>query len=46
MRNAIKGIKVKKIEKGFTKPRQQIIDELYTATLLAGEIPELFTTNV
>ena len=46
MRNTIKGIKIEKVEKGFTKPRQQIIDELYTATPPAGEIPELFTTNV
>ena len=46
MRNTIKRIKIKKVEKGFTKPRQQIIDKLYTATPLAGEIPELFTTNI
>ena len=46
MRNVIKGIKVEKIEKGFTKPRQQIIDELYAAAPLAGEIPELFTTDI
>ena len=46
VRNAIKGIKVEKVEKGFTKPRQQIIDELYAAAPPAGEIPELFTTDV
>ena len=46
MRNTIKGIKIKKVEKGFTKPRQQIINELYTAAPLVGEIPELFTTNI
>ena len=46
MRNAIKGIKVEKVEKGFTKPRQQIINELYAAALLAGEILELFTTDI
>ena len=46
VRNAIKRIKVKKVEKGFTKPRQQIIDKLYATALPAGEILELFTTNV
>ena len=46
MRNIIKGIKVEKVEKGFIKPRQQIIDELYAAALPAGEIPELFTTDI
>ena len=46
VRNAIKGIKVEKVEKGFTKPRQQIINELYATAPPAGEIPELFTTDV
>ena len=46
MRNTIKGIKIKKIKKRFTKPRQQIINKLYAATPLAGKIPELFTTNI
>ena len=46
MRNIIKGIKIKKIKKGFTKPRQQIINELYTTTLLVGKIPELFITDI
>ena len=46
MKNVIKGIKVKKIEKGFTKPHQQIINKLYAAAPPAGEIPELFTTDI
>ena len=46
VRNTIKGIKIEKVEKGFMKPRQQIIDELYTAALLVGEILELFITNI
>ena len=46
MKNIIKRIKIEKVEKGFTKPRQQIIDKLYAATLPAGKIPELFITNI
>ena len=46
MKNAIKEIKIEKVEKRFTKPRQQIINELYATTPPAGEIPELFTTDV
>ena len=46
VRNIIKGIKIEKVEKGFIKSCQQIINELYTAAPLVGEILELFTTDI